>query len=236
VESEGSTAGNPLVSVIVAVYNGEQSVGAAIESLLAQDYQPFEVIVVDDGSTDRSGEIADSFQQVRTVRQENRGPAAARNAGLTIAGGELITWLDADDEAPPNKLSLQAGYLQKHPNVDCVLGRQEISFEGIAEPEWFRHDPVFGDLEGINYISAMVRRSVLDQVGGFDPAAVPSEDRDLMVRIREQGFEIAVIPEVVLHRKFSGSNLTFHRPQTHPLFRSLQTKLERQRAGGRGPA
>jgi glycosyltransferase involved in cell wall biosynthesis len=219
----------PLVSVITAVYNGEQYLREALESLFAQDYAPFESIVVDDGSTDRSAEIAQAFG-VRYHRQENQGAAAARNAGIGLANGDLVAWLDSDDLLPPNKLSLQAGYLGEHPEVGCVLGRQEIMLEGVEAPEWLTRDAIYGDLDGIPLVSGMVRKEVLDELGGFDPSFGFAEDRDLFIRMREHGVKIEVLPEITVYRRFHGENTNFtRRPEKHPILRSLKGKLDRER-------
>ena len=114
----------PLVSVVVAVHNGERFLRPALQSLYAQDYEPFEVIFIDDGSTDGSADIAREFAGIRYVHQENKGLAAARNAGLELAQGEFLAYLDDDDIIPSHKLRRQAGYLVDNPEVGCVLGRQ----------------------------------------------------------------------------------------------------------------
>ena len=112
----------PLVSVIVAVHNGERFLRPALESLFAQDHEPFEVVFVDDGSQDGSADIAREFPDLRYMYQENQGLAAARNAGLRLARGELVAYLDDDDLLPPHKLSRQVRYLVENPDVGCVLG------------------------------------------------------------------------------------------------------------------
>jgi len=223
-----TTPPDPLVTVIVASYNGERFLRETLASLFAQDFDSFEAVFVDDGSTDATGEIARSFP-VRYIRQENRGPSAARNAGLAAAHGSLVAFLDDDDLLPPTKLSVQAGYLAAHPEVGCVLGRQEwILEEGVEAPPLV-DDLVFGLPGGIQLVTAMIRRSVLEQVGGFDESYRYAEDRDLLIRIREGGVRIAVLPEVVLHKRVHGSNLTMAPPETHPMLRSLREKLERER-------
>jgi glycosyltransferase involved in cell wall biosynthesis len=226
----------PLVSVITAVYNGEQFVYGALESLFRQDYEPFEAIVVDDGSTDATSEIVRTFAAVRYVRQANAGLAAARNTGLSLAHGEYVAFLDADDLLPPRKLSAQIGHLLTHPDVGCVLGRQELMFDGVQPPEWVSRDPVYGDLDGIPLVSAVIRRSVIQDLGGFDPRYRFAEDRDLFVRLRERGVEIAVIPEIVLYRRFHGSNLTATFRGKHPLLRSLKAKIDRSRGADAMPS
>jgi glycosyltransferase involved in cell wall biosynthesis len=225
---------DPLVTVIVAVHNGERFLHPALESLYAQDYRPFEVVFVDDGSTDGSAAIARSFPRIRYQHQDNQGLAAARNTGLARARGELVAYLDDDDLIPPHKLRRQAGYLVANPQVGCVLGRQQIMLEpGVDPPAWLTRDPVFGDLDGVPLVSAMIRTELLREVGGFDPSYRFAEDRDLFVRLREHGVRIEVIPEVLLFRRFHGGNLNFRsRPDHHPLLRSLKARIDRGRAAG----
>jgi glycosyltransferase involved in cell wall biosynthesis len=225
---------SPLVTVVVAVHNGERFLRPALESLYAQDYERFEVVFVDDGSTDASAQIARSFPGIRYVHQQNQGLAAARNTGLALAEGDFLAYLDDDDLLPPRKLRRQAEYLVANPDVGCVLGRQEIMLEpGVEPPEWLIRDRVFGDLDGIPFVSAMIRTQLLRYVGGFDPTYRFAEDRDLFVRLREHGVRIEVIPEVLLFRRFHGDNMNFRmRPQKHPLLRSLKAKIDRQRAAG----
>jgi glycosyltransferase involved in cell wall biosynthesis len=219
----------PLVTVVVAVYNGETFLRETLESLFAQDFDSFEVVFVDDGSEDGTGEIARSFP-VRYVRQANQGLPAARNAGLALAQGEFVAFLDDDDLLPPTKLGVQARYLHDHPEIGCVLGRQDWIFEGIEEPNMPR-DPIYGEMGGIQLVTAMIRSGVLEELGGFDPSYSYAEDRDLFIRMREHGVEIAVLPEVVLHKRLHGSNMTMNQPTTHPMLRSLREKLERERGG-----
>src|SRR4051812_26302017 len=111
----------PLVSVVIATYNSGRFVGQAVRSVLAQTYRPFEIVVVDDGSTDdTAGVLAGYRDGVRYVYQENRGPAAARNRGIAEAAGELVAFLDADDEWHPEKLSRQWEALSASPRAGLV--------------------------------------------------------------------------------------------------------------------
>jgi glycosyltransferase involved in cell wall biosynthesis len=116
-----------LVSVIVPAHNAEKFLAEALASILAQDYRPIEVIVVDDGSTDGTATIAQAYTDVRYVFQKKQGAAAARNAGLAICSGALIAFLDADDLWVPNKLSRQSAYLDEHPEAVCVSGKTFLS-------------------------------------------------------------------------------------------------------------
>ena len=225
---------DPRVTVIVAAYNGEKFLKETLESVFAQDFPSFEVVFVDDGSEDGTAEIARSFP-LRYVRQANQGLPAARNTGLGQARGELIAFLDDDDVLPPTKLSVQAGYLDEHPETGCVLGRQEWIFDGVEPPPMPR-DQLFGEVGGIQLVTAMIRRGVLEDLGGFDPTYSYAEDRDLFIRMREHGVEIAVLPDVVLHKRLHGTNMTMDPPATHPMLRSLREKLERERHAGGGRA
>ena len=220
---------DPRVTIIVAAFNGERFLRETLESAFAQDFPSFEVVFVDDGSEDGTAEIARSFP-VRYVHQANAGLPAARNAGLAVARGELVAFLDDDDLLPPDKLSVQVRYLDDHTGTGCVLGRQEWIFEAGIDPPKLKRDPVYGDLGGIAMGTAMIRRHVLEQLGGFDPTYRYAEDRDLFVRLREHDAGIVVLPDVVLHRRLHGTNMTLDPPTNHPLLRSLRAKLERERA------
>jgi glycosyltransferase involved in cell wall biosynthesis len=222
-----SETGPPLISVIMAAYNSAEHIGEALESALAQDWHPFEVVVVDDGSTDGTAEIVHSFD-VRYVGQENAGPAAARNRAIRESRGALIANFDSDDILPPSRLRVQAEYLVEHPDVGCVFGRQEW----LNAPPWLTRDPVYGELDGIPLSSAMFRREVLDALGGYDSRFEPSEDMDLVIRMREQGIGYVVLPDLVLYRRYHESSLTGGQPPTTPLLRSLRAKLERDQIRG----
>lgn len=214
-----------LVSAIMPVFNGERFLEESLQSLLAQDYEPFEVIVCDDGSTDGSADILRRHASITVLTQPNRGAAAARNAAANAAKGELLAFFDADDRWPANRLTLQASFLQEHPDVGCVLGRQEW----MNPPPWLTRDVVHGDLDGIPLLSAMIRRDVFERAGGFDTSFTHSEDMDLLFRLRAQNIRIEVLREIVLFRRFHGDNLTAAPPATSPLLRSLRQKLERER-------
>src|SRR6185503_10895386 len=123
------TEQQPLVSVIIPVYNGARYLRAALESVFAQTYRPFEVIVVDDGSIDDSGVIAQSFPDVSYMRQENQGVAAARNHGIEAARGDFFAFLDQDDLWTPEKLKLQIEYLLNHQDLGYTLTQQQYFLE-----------------------------------------------------------------------------------------------------------
>lgn len=221
----------PLVSVIVPVYNGESFLRETLDSIFALDYEPFEVIVVDDGSKDGSSSIAQSYPHVRYILQENRGPGAARNAGIDASRGEFIAFVDSDDVVLPHKLSTQVGYLLDNADVTATLGRQEW----ITPPPDAVPDLVWGDIDGITPISLVIRRAALIEVGCFDPALRGPEDIELLVRLREGGYQFLVLPEIVMLRRYHGDNLVAGRREAPLPLELLKEKLDRARAEQTSP-
>ena len=223
-----------LVSVIIPVYNGARWLGPTIESVLAQDHEPVEIIVIDDGSTDASAEVARSYAGVRCLVQPNRGPAAARNAGMRIACGQYLAFLDADDLMPPTKLSLQVGYLETHPEVAATMGRQQLLLEeGVIPPAWAATRTIGTDVpdsEGQPFTIVM-RRQVLDAVGPMDERLRFGEDTDWILRIGESGVGLAVLDEIVLVRRLHGANMTYDAAGLDRAIPAvLKLRLDRKRA------
>ena len=215
----------PLVSIVVPVYNSEAFLQETLDSVFALEYEPFEVIVVDDGSSDESAAIAQSYADVRCIRQENRGPADARNEGIRSARGEFVAFVDSDDVVLPHKLSTQVGYLLDHPDVTATLGRQVW----ISPPPDAVPDLVWGDLDGIPPLSLVIRKAALLEVGCFDPALRGPEDTDLLMRLREGEYQFVVLPEVVMRRRYHGRNLVAGHRAVGRSFDLLKAKLDRDR-------
>jgi glycosyltransferase involved in cell wall biosynthesis len=175
----------PLVSVVIPVHNGQRFLAEAIDSVLAQGYPHREVVVVDDGSTDGSAAIART-RPVRYQRQPNQGVAAARNAGLAAAQGDLIAFLDQDDVWLPHKLEAQVSFLLQHRSVDGVISPVEIAVEPGATPlSWF--EPESGmDVQRVALLGALLAwRSSVDRVGGFDTRYEIASDTDWIMRARD---------------------------------------------------
>ena len=219
-----------LVSVIIAVYNGERYLSCAIESVLQQEYRPFEIVVVDDGSVDRTAQIARSYDEVRYIFQENQGPAAARNAGIRAADGEFVAYLDHDDLWLPNLLSVHIDYLHSHPEVGFTIctGRWFLD-EAIERPGWVEAKQLEEDQALLS--AQVVRRSVFDRVGLFDPTYRMAEDTDWAFRAEEAGVARAILPDVVFGRRIHATNLS-HDWQTayRYLLRCTRASMERKRA------
>ena len=237
---------SPLVSVVIPAYNAERYLGEAIESVLAQTYSPFETIVVDDGSGDRTAEVARSYAGVRLIAQENTGPSAARNRGFAASAGEIVAFHDSDDAMTPDKLAVQAGHLIAHPAVGCVLAEQEILVEPGAElPFWVEGSKVptvmpprpleLEDEPLVHPMTMVVRREAFELVGGFDESMRAAEDFDWMLRASEEGVEIARLSAVLLRRRVHAASLTQDAAAARAgLFRAFKARIERHRARAAG--
>jgi glycosyltransferase involved in cell wall biosynthesis len=191
-QKERSTdAARPLVTVVIPCYNQGHFLGEAIESILNQSYPHFEVIVVDDGSTDDTSEVAARYPGVRCVRQDNQGLAAARNTGLRCSNGSYLVFLDADDRLLSGALEAGLECFEAHPECAFVYGRSKRFTRNDSYPmgrpqQHLEGDPYFGLLcAGRSFLvpTVMYRRSVLEFVGGFDSSLNACEDYDLYYRI-----------------------------------------------------
>ena len=200
---------NPLVSIILPVFNGERFLAEAIESVLQQGYRPIEIIIVDDGSTDSTPRIAGCFaDHVRNYYQPNSGPAAARNLGIRMARGEFIAFIDADDLWPEDKLIMQMRCFEAFPAVEIVQGL--ISRIKILNQSLGRLNGADIDFPFIytNLGSMVVRRSVFEKIGYFDVSLRFHEDTDFWLRAREHGIHILVQKRLALVYRIHGHNLT----------------------------
>ena len=222
----------PLVSVIIPVYNGARFLRAALESVLAQTYRPFEVIVVDDGSTDDSGPIAQSFEEVRYIRQANQGVAAARNNGVDTARGEFLAFLDQDDLWAPEKLKLQVDHLQSHPDLGYTLTNQQFFLEpDTTLPAWFRKDLLSAVHTGWVLGTLVVRRTVFEKVGKFAIGYSAANDSDWFFRAKAAGIPMAVVPELLLLKRIHETNDSSRAKEIlSELLKVVKASLDRQRA------
>ena len=182
---------NPSVSVIIPTHNRGWVLKEAVESVLAQDDQDFELIVVDDGSTDNTAEVLEEYADDLTVfRQNNSGVSAARNRGITLSSGRLIAFLDSDDLWLPEKLSRQVGFFHSNPEARiCQTGEVWIR-NGVRVNPKKRHKKGAGmifersvSLCLVSPSAVMIRRDLFDEVGLFDERLPACEDYDLWLRI-----------------------------------------------------
>ena len=226
------TVENPLVSVIIPVYNGARYLGAALESVFAQTYREFEVIVVDDGSTDESGVIAQGFSDVRYLQQTNQGVAAARNHGLEAARGEFFAFLDQDDLWTPDKLKLQVEYLLSHPDVGYTLTQQKYFLDpGGTLPAWFRKELFDSVHTGWVLGTLVVRRTIFEQIGNFATGYSAANDSDWFFRAKAAGIPMAVMPELLLLKRIHDANDSARAKEIlSELLKVVKTSLNRQRS------
>jgi glycosyltransferase involved in cell wall biosynthesis len=181
----------PQVSVIIPTYNRGRVIKEAIDSVLAQDYTEFELIVVDDGSTDHTSDVLDSYRNViKVLSQKNKGVSAARNRGISEAYGKFIAFLDSDDLWLPQKLSTQVEFFNQ--TSDALICQTEEVWvrNGIRVNPKKRHKKPSGmifipslELCLVSPSAVMIQRSLFDRVGEFDETLPACEDYDLWLRI-----------------------------------------------------
>lgn len=194
------------VSVLVPVFNGERYLEEAVRSVLAQTDRDIEVLVLDDGSSDRSGDIARSLP-VRYVRLPHAGLPATLNRGLALAQGELVSFLDADDLYEPQKIARQAAFLDAHPAADMVLCR----LRNVGEPGGPLPAQAFmqeGERLLLQMGALLARRPVFARVGPFTEAHTAGSDVDWFLRAKEAGVRLAILPETLLRRRVHGGALS----------------------------
>lgn len=200
-----SSTDNPKVSVIVPLYNSERFVAAAVESILQQSYPPYEIIVIDDGSSDRSQEKLSPYRdRIHYIYQNNQGVAAARNRGIQQATGDLIAFLDHDDYWFPNKLEKQVATWQQNPTLGIIhSGWRRVDTWGnpLGDITPWQKAPTL-DLEAwVRWksvlLSAMLfRRDWLVQIGGLDTSFQQACDVDLVLRLVLAGCQSTWLREV----------------------------------------
>ncbi|MBI5963252.1 MAG: glycosyltransferase family 2 protein [Chloroflexi bacterium] len=212
---------NPEVTVIIPAYNRAELIGEALNSIFAQTYQNFEVIIVDDGSTDDTARVLKPLAEagaIRYIHQENLGVSAARNRGITEARGEYMAFLDSDDLFEPEKLELQVEYMQTHPEAGLVhsgftkfdnhgndLGYRDTSwFSDMIYPQMLLY---WTTLMAANTV--LVPKRVFDSVGLFDESLRIGEDLDLWRRIARKypfGFINKSLARVRVHQGNTSGN------------------------------
>ena len=227
------------LSVVIPCYNAGAYLSEALVSALEQVPSPDEVLVVDDGSTDGSLGVAERFgDRVRCVRQEQQGAAVARNHGLSLARGDVIAFLDADDLWPAGSLAARLAVLDTHPDVDIAAGlvKQFISPE---LPDDVRRTLVCSDevSRGRLVGSMLIRRRAFDRIGGFDPSFKMAEAVDWVARADLAGLTSRIIDEVVLLRRVHTTNTTTRlKADNRDYVRMLKASIDRRRAAERGEA
>jgi len=210
---------NPKVSVILPVYNCEKYLQYAIESILDQTFKDFELLILDDGSTDKSSEIAKKYaakdNRIRYFYHSNMGLAKTLNKGLKLARGVYIARQDADDISHPERLEKQVKYLDGHPEI-ALVGTSMYQIDEKGKKLYFykfptSHNKIIKLLEkGENpfpHTSIMIRKSVINMIGGYRELFKKAQDYDLYLRVCER-FKVASIPEPLVQVRFHEESIS----------------------------
>lgn len=222
---------NPLISVVVTTYNQAAYIEETLKSVLAQTYKPFEVIVVDDGSTDDTeARIASFGEQVIYIRQKNQGVAGSRNTGISNARGEYLAFLDGDDLWEPDKLSVQVDVAMRYPDSGLIAvdgsefsGNETIS-KSIFFETWCKEHPENSIISGnyyyqimkCNFISTtsqvMIPAKIFRMVGTSDMRFKRASDYDLYIRIASK-FDITIVKKSLIRWRYLPSSVSGPRIQ-----------------------
>lgn len=202
---------DPPVSCVIPVLNGERYLAAALDSVLEQTLPVDEIVVVDDGSTDATPEIAVGYEdRIRYIAQDRVGMGGARDRGIEAAQGEWIAFLDADDLWDPEKIERQARHFQDRPETGALFTyAQNFWAEELrAEAERFRDHRIAKPQPAYIPSTLMARRSVFEAVGGFGSARRHAETLDWVLRAQRAGVRIEILPEVLTRRRLHARNVS----------------------------
>jgi glycosyltransferase involved in cell wall biosynthesis len=221
---------SPIVSIVLPAYNAAPTIARAIESVRQQTFTDWELVVIDDGSTDKTADIAavTSDPRVRVLRRDHQGLVAALNAGLASARGALIARLDADDECLPCRLAEQVSMLNEHPDIGVVGCRVEFGGDRASKAGYALHVDWVNSfflpelIELYRFIespfahpSVMFRRALIDRHGGYRSGNFP-EDYELWLRWLDAGVRMVKLPEVLLRWNDSPARLSRTDPRYDP--------------------
>jgi glycosyltransferase involved in cell wall biosynthesis len=231
---------NPLISIVIPVFNGQIHLRETIESALNQDYKNTELIIVDDGSTDKTSTILDRYQDnALIIRQSNSGPGAARNNGIRRAAGELIAFLDADDLWPKDNLSHHVNVFRTHANFDVVLGRvqclrainpkePQTTTDGFAAPNSYLNHQLSVPFYSYLFGATVAKAHVFQTVGLIDEQHYLGEDVDWFLRVRESHTAMLQTEHIALHYRRHDTSLTCINKE-NSMLRVLKESLDRRR-------
>jgi glycosyltransferase involved in cell wall biosynthesis len=224
-------------SVIMPVYNGAAYLNDAVTSILRQTHAPHEIIIVDDGSTDGSHQIAKAFPPVvRYLCKENGGPASARNFGIANATGDFLAFIDQDDLWNEAKLARQMACFDAEPSLelcytlvdlfwDSALANEESGYSGHARTR---------NVPGYVMPTLLGRRAAFDRVGPLDESLVFGDGTDWAMRAIDAGLHVKLLPEVLLYHRMHKDNLTRDRERSQREFiRIVRSRLDRLRKDGK---
>ena len=207
---------NPLVSIVVVTYNRALFLKEALDSIQRQTFKDYEIILVDDGSTDNTKEIVEQYERIRYIYQEHGGISKARNKAVKAAKGTWIATLDSDDLWKEEKLQKQVDYVRAHPGCSIVYTSYS-NFTDIPEDEL---DERQRDLLRTNnkcYLpSALIEAKLFDKIGLYDEALLWSEDTDWIIRLKISGLvEEHHLDEILYFRRVHTFNISYSRKKLY---------------------
>lgn len=232
-----------VISCIVPVFNGARYLAEALDSILNQTFGPLEVIVIDDGSTDPTPEVAAGYgDRIRYVRQDNAGAPNARNRGLNLVRGEFVAFLDADDLWHRHKLAKQMARFEARPELDvCLTYLQNFWIAELKnEEDRFEGHRLSEPVPGYVTQTLLARASAFERVGPFNASLRVGDPMDWFLRAAELGLLIEMLPEVLVERRMHQSNMSMQagtRRMTwlmqDSMLRVVKASLDRRRLGQR---
>ncbi len=223
------------ISAVIPCYNTAAFVGEAIDSALGQSRPPDEIVVVDDGSTDASADVARGYgERVRLVRQPNGGIGAARNRGLAESSGDWIAFLDADDVWPRDSLAARVAAIEASVSLDYVVGLTE-EFLNLGDTPGLvtraKAAPASARVAG----ALLIRKGLFDRVGDFDATLKLGETMDWVARAEDAGARSARIDRIVLRRRIHGANTVIREAGSKSDYlKVLRASLARRAAASEG--
>jgi glycosyltransferase involved in cell wall biosynthesis len=231
----------PLISCIVPARNAVRYLRETLDSILAQTYQPIEVIVADGRSTDGTGDLARSYGSriVYVWNEGDTGAPSGRNVGLAHARGEYIAFLDADDLWHPEKLALQMARLEADTTIDVSLTYLENfwSPDLPADQRWFKDGNRAMVLAGYSPATMLTRMDVFGRYGYWDATQGHAANSEWFVRARDAGAKIDLLQDVLVRRRLHATNLSrAHEQSYEDHFRLVKASLDRRRAAARASA
>jgi glycosyltransferase involved in cell wall biosynthesis len=200
-----------MVSCVVPVWNGERHLAETLDSILGQTLAPLEVIVADDGSTDGTAALVARYgRSITYVRQQNRGAPSARNLGLSIARGDFIAFLDADDLWRPDKLAVQMARFDSRPELEVSVTHLENfwSLDMAADERWCDTERRPSVVAGYSPSTIVARTETFAKVGRWDESIRHASTADWFVRARAAGVVMELLPDVLVRRRLHHANAT----------------------------
>jgi glycosyltransferase involved in cell wall biosynthesis len=221
------------VTCVIPVYNGERFLGESLDSVLAQTHRPSEIIVVDDGSTDGTAAIAERYSdQVTYTRQDRAGSASARNRGISMASGEFVAFLDADDLWHEHKLARQLARFDARPELGyCMTYMQNFWMDEVRDEAQRLRDSALAKPQPGTASSIVVRRRLFVRIGPLDGALRNRDFQEWMLRAKKQAVIGEVLPEVLVDRRIHGANASRLR-DGEEFFTIVKASLDRQKKTG----